>query len=80
MHVGGATVAASPGLSLQVTVPATGRIRLLRNRVEQHARTARTMVVHEVPPGVYCVEAATQGGKSWLFSSSIRVVGTASGG
>jgi hypothetical protein len=77
VHVGGATVTASPGLSLQISVPAAGRIRLLRDGVEMHARTARTMVVHEVPPGVYRVEVATESGSPWLFSSTIRVVAAA---
>lgn len=74
VHVGGATVAAAPALTLQITTPAVGRIRLLRDGVEWHARTARTMVVHAPPAGIYRVEVAAAGGEPWLFSSSIRVV------
>lgn len=74
VHVGGATVAAAPELTLQITTPAVGRIRLLRDGVEWHARTARTMVVHAPRAGIYRVEVAAAGGEPWLFSSSIRVV------
>lgn len=73
VHVGGATVPASAQLELRITTPATGRIRLLRDGVEVHTRTARTMVVHAPDPGVWRVEVATEAGDPWLFSSTIRI-------
>ena len=73
VHVGGETAAAVPGLELRITTPAPGRIRLLRDGIELHARTARTMALHDPAPGVYRVEVATTGGDPWLFSSSIRI-------
>lgn len=77
VHVGGATVPASAQLELRITTPAMGRIRLLRDGVEVHARTARTMVVHAPEPAVWRVEVATEAGDPWLFSSTIRIVDTA---
>lgn len=74
VHLGGSTVSAAEQLELRVTTPATGRIRLLRDGVEVQARTARTLVVHAPPPGVWRVEVATESGDPWLFSSSIRVI------
>ncbi len=73
-HVGGAAVQAVPDLVLRVTTPAAGRIRLLRDGIEMHARTACTLTVHAPPPGIYRVEVATTNGDPWLFSSSIRVI------
>lgn len=78
VHVAGATLVAAPGLTLQITTPATGRIRLLRDGREVHARTARTMGLREVDPGVYRVEVRTEDDEPWLFSGSIRVVAASS--
>lgn len=73
VHVGGETSTASPGLELRIATPMVARIRLLRDGVEVHARTARTMALHDPAPGVYRVEVTTTGGDPWLFSSTIRV-------
>lgn len=75
--VAGATVAAAPDLILRITTPAVGRIRLLRDGVVAHERTACTMAVRTVPPGIYRVEVTTTNGDPWLFSGSIRVVAAA---
>lgn len=77
VHVVGDSVSIASRPRLQVTAPAVGRIRLLRDGVEVHARTARTLAVQEVPPGVYRVEVTTPAGEPWLFSSSIRVLAEA---
>ena len=74
VHVGGATLAAAPGLVLRVTTPANGKIRLLRDGREVAARTALTMQLHDPEPGIYRVEVATTADEPWLFSSSIRVI------
>lgn len=74
VHVAGATVVAAPGLALQITTPAVGRIRLLRDGREVHARTSRTMTVRDLEPGVHRVEVRTENDEPWLFSGSIRVV------
>lgn len=79
VHVGGETVTAAADLELRITTPAVARIRLLRDGVEVHARTACTMALHDPEPGVYRVEVSTAAGEPWLFSGSIRVVGPSRG-
>lgn len=74
VHVAGANVVAAPGLTLRITTPAVGRIRLLRDGREIHARTACTMGLRDVEPGIYRVEVRTEDDEPWLFSGSIRVV------
>jgi hypothetical protein len=73
VHVAGATVQAP--VELRVAVPAVGRIRLLRDGIERHARVADNLRVSRPEPGVWRVEVATEAGSPWLFSGSIRVIG-----
>lgn len=73
VHLGGDTLAADPGLRLEVTAPGPGRIALLRDGVEVGHRDGLTFVLHAPEPGIYRVEVRTAGGDPWLFSSTIRV-------
>ncbi len=73
VHLGGDTVAADPGLRLEVTTPTVGRIALLRDGVEVDHRDATTFALRAPQPGLYRVEVRTPDGEPWLFSSSIRV-------
>jgi hypothetical protein len=57
-----------------VLAPAVGRIRLLRDGVEQHTRRADNLRVSAPEPGIWRVEVATETGAPWLFSGSIRVL------
>ena len=75
--VGGADVAAGPGLSLRVRAPRAGLVRLLRDGVVVREAKGAALTLEAPPPGVYRAEVSTAGGDPWLFSSSIRVVGGA---
>ena len=75
VQLAGATVP-SP-VELRVHVPAAGRIRLLRDGVEQHTRMADNMRLSNAEPGTWRVEVATGTGQPWLFSGSIRVLPSA---
>lgn len=72
--VGGADVVADPGLSLRVSVPGNGKIRLLRDGVVIRQVDGDCLLETAPGPGVHRVEVRTSGGEPWLFSSSIRVL------
>jgi len=74
IHLPGATVNASPQLSLSVRTPAAGDIQLLRNGQVVRRRTARGLVLGNPAPGIYRVQVFTSAHSPWLFSSTIRVV------
>ena len=73
VHVAGASIASHPSLSLQVSAPAPGHIRLLREGRVVHECDGDVLVLMTPTPGVYRTEVWTTADIPWLFSGSIRV-------
>ena len=73
----GATVTASAALRLVARAPRPGRMRLLCDGVVCREVDGSALDLSDPAPGVYRIEVMTSSGAPWIFSSSIRVLGTA---
>lgn len=73
VHVGGATIDPGGDLLLCVSTPSAGQIRLLRDGELVVARLGTQLELRDPACGVYRVEVATETGRPWLFSGSIKV-------
>jgi hypothetical protein len=75
VHVVGSEVAASADLRLCVRLPRAADVQVLRDGVVVERQQTDQLELKSPAPGIWRVEAYSQGGHPWLFSSTIRVTG-----
>ena len=63
------------GVTLRVRTPKAAHIELFCSGRVVATFDGEEGLLQDPPPGVYRVEARTQSGAPWLFSSSIRIGG-----
>lgn len=72
-HVAGEEVRYEAGLSLYVTTPRPGQIRVFRNGEQTLAKTDQQISIPVDRPGMYRIEV-WRNGRGWIFSNHMRIV------